>query len=52
MTLSALEREGCPVCRVYWPRDVGPLWGGTYGYAVIEQGDPLAVLADGQRIPL
>src|SRR5690606_13255107 len=52
LILSALEAEGCPVCRVYWPDGVGPLWGGVYGNAKIEQGDPLAVLADGRRVPL
>lgn len=49
MTLSALESEGNPVCRVTWPDDVGPLWGGTYGHAKIERGAPGAITADGKR---
>lgn len=52
MTLEGLEGPDCPVCRVYWPDAVGALWGGVYGHAKIEQGEPLAVLADGRRIPL
>lgn len=40
------------MCVVYWPAKVGPLWGGVYGSAKIIEGEPLAVLASGEKVPL
>jgi hypothetical protein len=37
---------------VYWPDDVGALWGGIYGNAKILRGSPSAVLASGEVVPL
>jgi hypothetical protein len=50
--LSQLEREGCPVCVVYWPTPPAALWGGVYGNAKIKAGPPSAVLASGEEVPL
>ena len=50
--LSALEAVSVPVCVVYWPEAVGELWSGVYGHAKIYQGEPLAVLSSGERVPL
>lgn len=40
------------MCRVYWPEPPANLWGGIYGSAKIEQGEPRAVLSSGEVVPL
>lgn len=50
--MAKLEREGNPVCAVWWPEPVGKLWAGIYGTAKIMPGSPAAVLASGEVVPL
>lgn len=37
---------------VYWPDDVGELWGGVYGSAKIFKGEPSATLSSGETFAL
>jgi len=50
--VTALEREGNPVCAICWPTIVGNVWFGAYGSAKIHVGEPLAVTSDGRKHPL
>jgi hypothetical protein len=47
-----METEGNSVCVVYWPEPPAEVWGGTFGNAKILRGEPSAVLASGQVVPL
>ncbi len=51
--LSALERDGCPVCHVVFPGEAPDVWFGIYGGAAVVKGDKAeAITSDGTRHPL
>jgi len=50
--LKVIEREGNPICVVYWPEPNAALWGGQFGNARIIKGEPGALLSSGERVPL
>lgn len=44
-----MERDGNPVCHIWWPEPLSDAWMGVWGGAKIHYGQPEAQTADGVK---